>query len=662
MPTAVIGLLVGLVAVSTGLRLWAGLRVPSPWYTPDELVYGELGRSLYSLGRFEILGGTPSFYSLVYPALVGLPLNLSERELGYSLLKVLQAVVMSLTAVPVYLWGRTLMRPPAALAAAGLALAAPALAFTGFIMTEVVFYPVLTLAAWAFASALARPTLGNQALVVGAVLGAAMTRLQAIVLVPAFVLALGLKVAFERSWLRGVRPFAPALGALGVLAAGWLGTSSLSGGAALGAYTVTGEAAYSLADALRFSLYHAGDLVLVTAVLPVAALVVVAAACVAGRERSGEARAYVAVAASFSIVMVGAVGVFTSRFLGRLAERNLIALAPVLFLALGLWLDRGAPRPRIIVAVASVACLGLLLSVPWNDFVTAEAEPDALSLIPLFKLRTAYPDLDVSLIVAIGAVELLVAFAFLPRRFIWLVPVGLAALLASASVVVSDEVASKARGFRAAMVGADNRWIDAAAHGPVAYVYGNELSWSAGAPAWVNVFWNRRIEAVYALFDARIAGPMPARPVRPAADGRLLSPEGRSIDEPYAVLARRMTPVGDLLATTGNGMSLWRVRSPLQLSTRTSGLDFTGVVAVEGRFVVYDCRGGTLRLALRSPVDQTVDLLRDGKAFRTVRLRAGALLADAIPAVPPGSPGKCTFKILVESPLRAERLEFVRAS
>jgi hypothetical protein len=178
----------------------------------------------------------------------------------------------------------------------------------------------------------------------------------------------------------------------------------------------------------------------------------------------------------------------------------------------------------------------------------------------------------------------------------------------------------------------------------------------------MNTFWNDKVESVYALFGAPIAGPMPARPVRPTADGRLLSPDGRPIDEPYAVLSRRMSVVGDLVAVTDTGMALWRARSPLRLSTRTSGFDSTGVIAVEGRFIVYDCRGGTLRVSLRSPVDQTVDLLSEGKTFRTVRLRAGTASAAAIPAPSRAAPGKCTFKILVESPLRAERLEFDRAA
>jgi Dolichyl-phosphate-mannose-protein mannosyltransferase len=568
---------------------------------------------------------------------------------------------MSSVAVPVYLWGRSLMRPLLALGAAALTLAAPALAFTGFIMTEVAFYPVLILAAWASTRALARPTPRAQVLAVAAILLAVLTRLHALVLLPAFFLAVAIKVAFDRSWLRGVRPFAPAAVATGVVAAGWLAFSRIAGGSTLGVYRVTGEVGYNFGDALRFTLYHAGDVVLMTAVAPVAALVLLAFECAARRERAPEVRAFIAVAIAFSALLVASVGVFTSRFLARLAERNLIGLAPILFLALMLWVDRGAPRRRVALAVASAVCLGALLTVPWNDLVTRAARPDALSLIPLYELRTAYPELDLTLLLAVGALEVLAVLVLVPRRFLWLVPITLAALFVGSSVLVTREAARDARAFHAVVVGAENRWIDSAVDGPVAYVYGGEQPGSGGAAAWMNAFWNRRVETVYALFGSWIAGPMPPHPVRPTADGLLVSPDGRPVEEPYAVISRRMTIDGDPIATTESGMGLWRVRGPLRLSTRTSGLDATGLIAVEGRLLVYRCTGGELRLALASPVAQTVDIVLDGRTVRRPRLRPGGRFEAVIPAPPPET-GRCVFKIIVEQPLRAERLDFVRSA
>ena len=65
-------------------------------------------------------------------------------------------------------------------------------------MTETLFYPVFVLAAWAMTATLMRPTRLNQLLLVGGLALAVGTRLQAVVLVPAFLLAVVILVALER--------------------------------------------------------------------------------------------------------------------------------------------------------------------------------------------------------------------------------------------------------------------------------------------------------------------------------------------------------------------------------------------------------------------------------------------------------------------------------
>jgi asparagine N-glycosylation enzyme membrane subunit Stt3 len=125
---------------------------------------------------------------------------------------------MSLTAVPVYLWTRSLARPAWALVAAALTVAVPGLAYSGLVMTEVAFYPALVLAAWALARALERPTLRRQSWLVAAAALAAMTRLQAFVLLPVFVTAVALKVILDRRPREALRLW-PAAAGLGGLAA-----------------------------------------------------------------------------------------------------------------------------------------------------------------------------------------------------------------------------------------------------------------------------------------------------------------------------------------------------------------------------------------------------------------------------------------------------------
>src|SRR4051794_12227746 len=287
-----------LVALSTAIRAVAATGVPVPWIAVDETLYAKLGQSLYRHGSLELLGQSTGLYTLVYPALVGIPLSLGGLEHGYTALKIVQAATMSLAAVPVYCWTRELASRRAALAAAALTLAVPGLAYAGLVMTEVAFYVVLVLAAWACARALADPTLARQAVAVAALLLACATRLQAVVLPLAFVAAAGLVALMERR-RRPLDRLAPTWVAFGVLAAVWILWRLVRGVPLLGAYEAAARSSYSIGDSLLAIVRHAGDLVLLTAVVPAAAFVLLAVEVLRRRDASSTDRAYVAVALAF---------------------------------------------------------------------------------------------------------------------------------------------------------------------------------------------------------------------------------------------------------------------------------------------------------------------------------------------------------------------------
>jgi Dolichyl-phosphate-mannose-protein mannosyltransferase len=560
-PPVAATVLGSLLVASLALRSWAALTVVSPWMSPDEESYAALGRSLWHGDGLTVLGRHVGYLSLFYPLVVGLPLSLFDTHLGYDLAKVLQAALMTATAIPVYLWSRSLMPRAYALLAAGLTLTLPGLAFSGFLMTETLFYPVFVLTAWAMAATLVRPTLRNQALLSGALVLAVGTRLQAVVLVPAFLLAVALLFAFDRR--RGVvRALAPFLIGVAVLTVAWLVVTLASGRSPMGAYGVVGSVSYSLGAALRFAVYHLADVVLLVAFVPAVALAILAVEAARGREESDRVRAFLAVALALTAALVAEVGLFTSRLLGRLGERYLLGLAPLLFIGLALWLSRGAPRPRVTTVATLLAALALLAILPVRFFSEA-AEPDAFSAIPLYHLSAAYPGTDVRFFLFAVAVDLALLFLLVPRRYAWTLAAATALLLVVTSFYVSRIVADQARGFESVMVGPQPAWIDRYAEGPVAFVYANELSWSGGSPVWVNEFWNRRIDRVYVLNGAVVDGPMPVSGATLQADHTLSLDRPTSMPPPsFVVTGPGVVPLGTRIATTANGAwTLWRLRS-----------------------------------------------------------------------------------------------------
>ena len=103
--------LVALLAVAVVWRAALALEVAVPWIVPDEPAYALLGRGFWEHGHLSILGGPTPYLSVLYPVLAGIPLELGGLGTGYDVLRVLQSVVLCSTAVVVFFWARSLVRP-----------------------------------------------------------------------------------------------------------------------------------------------------------------------------------------------------------------------------------------------------------------------------------------------------------------------------------------------------------------------------------------------------------------------------------------------------------------------------------------------------------------------------------------------------------------------
>jgi hypothetical protein len=673
------------VLVSALLRTIASAWIPTPWITPDEVVYAELGRSLVSSGEMTLLGEPTRLYSLVYPALIGGPLSLGSIEAGYALTKGLQAVLMSLCAVPVYAWSLQLMARRWAFLAAVLTVALPGLAYSGLLMTEVVFYPVVVLAAWMMARALVSPTLGNQALVVAGVVLAVATRIQALVLVPAFITAVIVFMATARLPRRAALQWAPSVGILLGGAALWVGVGRHSGGTtrdALGAYRAAAEVHYSVSAVLRFTVYHVGDLLLLTGIIPALACVLAFAASIGRRDESSDVRAFVAVACALIAWIVVEVGTFASGNVGGLAERGLLALAPLVFIGFGLWLEREGERAPRSVLILSVVSVGVLAYMPMRSLSTSAAIPNALTMAPFHaasQVATEAPDV-LAILAGLAALLLLVVV----RRPLVVLPVLALLALISVSALASVSVARNARTLERRLLGSDPGWIDHTSDGPVRFLYGGDAYWNA---AYESAFWNRHIVGVDTLPGFPLPGPFPSTPVGPRADGRLVYALNQPLEAERIVTSNTLTLFGNKVSENKpSDWVLWQVESPPRVSTwitgialqdtygdRNGNLVASGGFASQVRLVVYDCRGGTLRLELTAGATTPVDVRVDDRRIARIVATPHQVVRRSLQVNPShraieevragtGDPGQCTIDLFGTGYVAVPRLAFARRS
>ncbi len=254
--------LAAIVAVSAAFRAWLARDLVAPFIFVDELIWSELARGIADAGEALLRDEPDPGYSLVYPLLISPVYAVVDGLVdAYSGVKTLNAVLMSLAAVPAYFLARRVVGTGLALLGALLAVALPSLVYTGTVMTENAFYPLFLCLSLVLVLVLERPTWARVAVLV-VVLGIAFgTRVQAVALVPAVLLAPLLLAVLEGSGLRATlaryRTLYLTFAGLGMLA---LVGMLVSGRSPLGAYERVGDASYEVGDVLRYLVWHVAEL------------------------------------------------------------------------------------------------------------------------------------------------------------------------------------------------------------------------------------------------------------------------------------------------------------------------------------------------------------------------------------------------------------------
>lgn len=620
-----------IVVLSFALRAWLARGIVAPFIMTDELTYSELAKSLAAGTGMRVRDLPTSGYGVVYPLLIS-PAYVAFHGLvdAYGTVKTIGALVMSLAAVPAYLLARRVVGVPYALLAAVLAVVVPSMAYTGTVMTENAFYPLLLTIALALVLVLERPTPRRVALLVLLLPLAYETRVQALTVVPALLVA-----PFVLAMLRGglrttLRPFLglyagmAAIGAIGLVS---LAATGRSPKALFGAYRVAGEGSYDLGKALHFLLYHWAELFLYLGYLPVIAFLIL---LLRSRKLDERLQAYLAGVLSLSFWFVLVAAVFASRFADRIQERNTFEVVPLFVIALLAWVQRGAPRPRAVAVPVAVAVAATALLLPFDRFISTSAISDTLMLLPWYSIQDRT---GLSWIPALAfgvAVALCVATLLVPRRYAIVLPLLVLAYWAVAFKPVwygKHGILQASRGalFQGQRGNHPRDWIDRVVPRgtSVSIVYTGATDRFAVNQ---NEFFNRSVRRIYWTntptpggdgSETRV-GIDPAAGVVHTGDGAVLP--GR-----WFLLDGSIDPDGvPVVRDEGIGLTLWRLRSTLLQSIRVRGIDPDGwsrpLVTYERR----RCRGGYVAVAFHG--DPTLFGSRSTTVVGSVDGRAAASL------------------------------------
>jgi hypothetical protein len=662
-----------LVLVSAAVRLALAKPEPAPWIFGDEMVYAHLAESVADGGSFA-LRDSPGLhgYAPGYPLLIA-PAYAIYDDLAhaYAAAKAINALVMSLAAVPVFLIARRLVSSRLALVAAALSLAIPSFVYTGTIMTENAFYPAFALCILAFLAALERPTLWRQAGAFAAVGLAFLIRAQAVTLVAAFVTAIVLVCLVEARLEGRLRP-RDLVRRLDAFRATWIvlaasvvlvfAAALARGGSpadALGGYGVLAEQSYSVSAVARWFVFHAAELDLYLGIIPFAALIVLAVEAVGRTAMPRPIRLFGLLALSAAVWMTLVVAATASYFASsegsqRIEERNLFHLAPLFLIALVAWLSRGLPRAWPAAGLAALVAGGLPGTIPYNELANLAALSDTLVFIPLWNIVFFGHIQSGSLPVLVTVCSLAAAALFLlwPRRFA-LVPVALVfGWFVLVQVPLERQIDATSHGVLAQGQSVRREWIDEAV-GPKAQV---AVLWT-GHPSPMTVlqneFFNRSVHPVYGIDGAPPATgllPQQSATVNPDS-GALRTPDGRPVRAEYAVADNSLELSGlEVARDPATGLVLYRVRNPLRVRIRVAGVYPDSWTGPEASYTVWGCRGGRLAASVASQhglfkTPQTVVVLAGHRVVRRVSVSPGEERGLVVPMTP--EHGRCSVTLRV---------------
>ena len=513
------------LSILYGVEAW---KRTTPWVFTDELELTQISRAIADTGHPARRGQPYGIHSL-YTVFLAPVWLIHKVATAYAAVKYVDVFVMTSVLFPTYFLARMIVPKPWALFAAAGSAVIPSVAYSSYIVEENLAYPYAALCLLLVAKAFCVRSRAWILAAVGASIVAPAVRGE-LIGVP-ILFATGLFFMWwssdaqherRRSWSLG-----DWLGAIALWAGGIIVISGFASQHSQGWYDVT---AYNWTKyrALAYGDWAAGALVTGLGVIPIVAGL---ASLVAprGEARVREVRVFRCVATAAIIAFGGYTAMkasYESQFFEtRVWERDLIYIAPLLFIGTAFVLDRRRVN-WLALAAASAYVLYLVLGTPLQ--LGVQLVSDALGFAIIQQANRYYEwtgtDARNMLLVLFGVGLVLIASIVLLRGRRRL-PTVLAAFLGVVllSWNVTGEISAAAgstsisRDF-ARILGHPFSWVDDTTRGkPTIYLSQGVVD---QRPEWLLEFWNRSITAVSSL-DGTIGGPGPAGAPNITSTGQL---------------------------------------------------------------------------------------------------------------------------------------------
>jgi hypothetical protein len=433
---------------------------------------------------------------------------------AYALIKALNAVLMSLAAVPTYLIARRVLPARTALAASAVAVLIPATVYATKLMTESLAYPLFLVAIYVFVRAVETR---SPRFYVGAAVAAGvamLARAQMFVLLPALLtstIVVGPTRSNRRPGLRVPRTafLVAAIGTLGALAG--LLAASQTRHVLLGQHTGLARR-LDLGASPKWLIYHVAELDLVVGALPLAGFLAMVVLAFRNRDTRREVLAFAAVAVSVTVWLLVLVAVYASqpKAAPLIFERYLFYVVPLVVIGFLVWLHDGAHRSPKLVLWTAVPVAVLPAVLPFRALISDHVwgvNSATPGLVPFALLAHVVGD-GVGITLCAVVLSTLGALAFAQARAgrgrVLMLIVVLTLLVARMTVDAANVTIAR-NAQRAGLGAVPAGWVDAAVGagtGVVAVWVGADAAAPDSAYAlWQTEFANASIGRAYRLHE-----------------------------------------------------------------------------------------------------------------------------------------------------------------